>query len=483
MFAYPCPFCGQRLLASEDRRGQRTICSKCLKPIQIPKPEPAEMVGAVDFAAANGIPVSAPAPIPATVPPPAPPIAGPTVLEVSDTPPPVPPPPPPRRVHPPRMTAAVPAEDSAAGMVVLSPGDFDSTNVAADLSTALTMRMKPPPEPPGDLRVSTGLWLVLTATGVSLWAFSLAYDDRMRAYVALIGFVELVVGYAWVVYLAGKRSVAKGLIAVLPPVALRKMFLPTNTQGYRPARYAVAGAVLLGLYLAAPVVGPAVQNAIGLNDALPPKPPVTRETVYAKLKDLVETGNDFRVLDELRDLADRAKIVDPKRDPGEKAVLIGELKKLRKSESSDVRTESLRTLVAWTQEESQAEVVAALKSPSDKERSAALQIAGRWPTPAVADAIAVRLTARQDALTAKKAFQQMIRDGSPDVVVAAILKALAADDSEELRAAAQEFLELYTTLKTLPGLEKLAGSAADADAKKWYDSLVATVKRRLAVRG
>src|SRR5262249_38797215 len=39
MFAYPCPFCQQRLLASPERVGQRTICPKCLKPIVIPRPE------------------------------------------------------------------------------------------------------------------------------------------------------------------------------------------------------------------------------------------------------------------------------------------------------------------------------------------------------------------------------------------------------------------------------------------------------------
>ena len=45
MFGYPCPICNQRLLASPERVGQRTICPKCLKPIVIPRsnvppPEP-----------------------------------------------------------------------------------------------------------------------------------------------------------------------------------------------------------------------------------------------------------------------------------------------------------------------------------------------------------------------------------------------------------------------------------------------------------
>src|SRR5205809_5182809 len=55
MFAYPCPSCQQRLQASPERVGQRTICPKCLQPIVIPRAEapvesgrvkvPAEMLG------------------------------------------------------------------------------------------------------------------------------------------------------------------------------------------------------------------------------------------------------------------------------------------------------------------------------------------------------------------------------------------------------------------------------------------------------
>src|SRR5438132_7043393 len=42
MFAYPCPSCQQRLQASPERVGQRTICPKCLQPIVIPRPEGGE---------------------------------------------------------------------------------------------------------------------------------------------------------------------------------------------------------------------------------------------------------------------------------------------------------------------------------------------------------------------------------------------------------------------------------------------------------
>src|SRR5437764_9524001 len=52
MFAYPCPFCAQRLLAAPERAGQRTICPKCLKPIVIPRPD---AVSAAAEAAAAGV--------------------------------------------------------------------------------------------------------------------------------------------------------------------------------------------------------------------------------------------------------------------------------------------------------------------------------------------------------------------------------------------------------------------------------------------
>src|SRR5579883_2963434 len=334
MFAYPCPFCAQRLLASPERAGQRTICPKCLKPIVIPRtdtlqaePEPAAAAAVSDPPASaagnlgNGFVLGG-----------GPADAGGTSHDT---------PIPPAKRPPSRVSTAVPgprprsaaAARADSGMVVLAPTGVESADLAAELTAALTLRMRPPAEPPGDLKLSTGLWLMLTAVGLSLWLFALLYSPAAASYAALIGVVEFAVGYAWVVYLDGRRGPRQGLLALLPPVAVDRLLRPRSSQGYRPLRFVLAGVILFTLFLVTPAVRPRVQTLAGLDEAPPPPPAAAADTPPAvRLRDLVAEKNDLLLVDELRDLADRNAVLRAVTPPAEKANLVAELRKLKSAD-------------------------------------------------------------------------------------------------------------------------------------------------------
>ncbi|MGL4424070.1 MAG: hypothetical protein ACRCZF_25670, partial [Gemmataceae bacterium] len=511
MFAYPCPSCGHRLLATPERAGQRTICSKCLKPIVIPSPEavgiladksenlfdsdiyaiggpaveshsagfglpedpipdfaappPTEGPAAVimrpgaDFSrppnferprerqrdfellpdptfneslptptifddstpmpgdmpsevapAPSGMydpdptPVPVPMPVPRIVTPIPPPPSRPDVMlpKAPSTPrttaiPPAPlppltpivetPPPTQYSARPPaRITMGRNEAESRdlAGMVAFAPTGIESADIAAELTAALTMRMKPPPEPPSDLKLSTGLWLTLSAVGLSLWAFSLVYSPHAIVYTALIGIVEIVIGYFWVAYIAGRRNPMQGAIALLPPINAIKMFRPTSIMGYRPARFAVTGVALLGLVAAAPLLRPFTQKLLGMDEATAPPVVFIDDSWATKLRDQVAASNEIPLQESLRELAEKNKDLRSVTSATDKANLVVELQKLLKNENPETRRFALSALVGWVDDAAKPDVLYAIQNGTERERRAAMKIASRWAEPAVA---------------------------------------------------------------------------------------------------
>lgn len=509
MFAYPCPFCSQRLLASPERAGQRTICPKCLKPIVIPRQEMASDAEVMPAAAEPPVPATAgddgegfmlnsPAAEPAPGP-----MAAPLFGPPDDTPPPEPKP-------PARLTAALPAGSSArpssmpplptrqstatgtasatrhapapppaaaqqsgqSGMVVLTATGVESADLAADLATELTIRMKPPEEPPGDLRLSTGLWLTLTAVGGSLWLYSLLYAPPLAAYAALIAVVLFAIGYGWVVYLAGRRDTRQGVFTLFPPVAIDRLVRPRTSQGYRPLRFVLSGVILFALVLLAPAVRPKVQAWAGLNEPPPPPPLVPAEQPpAARLKELAAEKNDHLLLEELRDLSDRNAVLRTLTPPAAKADLVAELRKLLKFDSVDVRMAALKALVGWIDDDAKPDVIAAVSSLKEAERHAALDFCRRWKDSDVAKAVAARLTVRDDVYDARKTLLMIGRDGHASVVEDAILPLLATDD-EFAGPVVEELSREFGGARTVAALKKLEEAPGTGEkAKQRYRSL------------
>jgi hypothetical protein len=346
-------------------------------------------------------------------------------------------------------------------MVVFDPTAVDSQDIAAELTAALTLRMKPPPEPPGDLPVSTGVWLAATAAAVTLWAYAVLYRPPLLPVVGALGVIEIILGYGWVAYHAGRRDPRRGLLALLPPAAVAKLVRPSPTLGYGPLRFVLTGAAVVGLALAGPAVGPAAQRALGLLDpppAGPAEPPA--DTPLVRIAEAEQQRSMQPLVDVLGALADPAALLAPGAD---RPAVAAKLHALAADPRADVRTAALKAAVTWDPDadETRRAVLAALKSDRDGERRTALGLAGRWKDPAVAAAAAARLGDRTEAEDAIAALRRI----GGATAEAAVLPLLGAGDLAE-EANVLEVLDAVGGPKAAEAVAARAAKARGDDARR-----------------
>ena len=446
MFSYACPFCTQRLLAPPERAGQRTICPKCLRPLAIPTPEQAARDDPqVDLGGKY------PEPLVDTP-------FGDDPHEAEATPPPadayaaVGRGGPATRVKAPRPLQAPAARRSGStsrtetGMVCLNPTGLAAVDIGAQLSANLTMRMKPPPDPPADLNLSTGGWLALTALAAATWVGGVIYDPVLLPFVALLGVLMIAFAYLWGAYLAGQRDWVRGVVTLLPPVAAWRLCLPFGENGYWPLRFALTGLLVMALYWAGPVAHGVVQPAIAALDFTRSEAaPVEVLSTADRLK--AAAAQPESAVNYLIDLAttDTRKGIDP----AERPAVVAEVTRLTTPAGSDrpaVRSQALRTLTVWSAADARPAVLAALASPESMERKVALDLAARWPDREMAHAVAARLANRSEGSLAREVLLQM----NPPAAEAALLKLLKSDDP-------------IVVLTAVDLLERVGGPAAVAD--------------------
>lgn len=510
MFAYPCPSCQQRLQATPERVGQRTICPKCLKPIVIPGADGAsategrvqmpEMIGdspstifVDDFAQAHddadGMDLSLPddaeeftvfandsAPIEELA------LLQPAPLEM--------PLPIAESQHVGTFTPSA-MSLAAAGVVTSTAtphlGGIGAATVAADtpmpgpvtprfatrenevvvfqaqesldrvseLATDLTMRMKPPPEPPSDLRISTGAWLAMTATGMSLWLLSMMRENDEPARTLLkgvlgLGLLEIVISYIWVSYIGGRRDFHRGLQALLPPVWLYRLANPCeNTPGFRPLRFMVAGLLLIALSLFGSQLRPAVQSLTGQPDSHTVEIPKPLNSPLARLQD-AQNGTLIRPITEaLHEIATDKASFDA--TPEETPLLLAELRRLRKHENDEVRGAALIALKKWTGLEAvKADVLDVLRNRTAKtgERRAALDVAREYKDREITRAVARCLE-----------YRNLLDD--TDTRAAATLRAIGPPEAED--ALLELFEDEDMLLRGVPSLLAEIGGAKSVE--------------------
>lgn len=542
MFAYPCPFCQQRLLASPERVGQRTICPKCMKPIVIPRPdgtpieegrvtvpqllgdspstifvdehheekdeadamdlslppEHEEFSGFVNDSAELLPPLEdAPPPAPLEVPSPvassdhvgsftpsamamaaagvvqstaAPQISGvgAAYALAPETPrPDIATPPPRARDH---------------GVVMFQPSTGESADIAAELTAALTMRMKPPPEPPSDLRLSTGAWLALTAGGLSLWLLSMmghadVTAEKLLIAVAAIGVLEVIVSYIWVAYLSGRKSTQRGLEALLPPVWLARMAYPaSNNPGYRPLRFAVAGSLLILLASLGDRLRPVVQRVTGEPETatVPIPPPV--HSPLARLKASQTEGTNRHITEALTELATEATTFTS--TPAETRELLAEIRRLRNHENGEVRGAALIALKKWAGLDAvKPDVIKVLRQRSAEthERRAALDLAREFKDRDVTRAVALCLGHPSFGEDTDRRAADTLRAIGPPEAEEALLELFENDDLR-LRGLSELLAELGGPT-AIERLRQIAAMTSDnelrEDAQRTADKIAA----------
>lgn len=545
MFAYPCPSCQQRLQASPERVGQRTICPKCLKPIVIPCPDdapveearvrvPSELIGDSpstifvddvqhDDSGADAMDLSLPpdhddeflgylndsAPpgameaVPQPLAEPQPIATNNHVGSYSATPlamaaagvvttatphlggvgagpaaftPPLDDTPMPSVAEP----TPVPRDN---GVVVFQSTPEQSADIAAELTTALTMRMKPPPEPPSDLRLSTGAWLALTAIGFSLWLLSMmrpadAAARELLNWVGAIGIVEIITSYVWVAYLSGRKTMQRGLEALLPPVWLYRLANPCeNTPGYRPLRFFVAGLLIVGLALLGEKLRPAVQQITGEPDTRKVEIPKPLNSPLSRLKDSQSEGLIRPVTDALHELAtDQAAFTA---SPAEAAQLLDEIKRLRKNPNGEIRGAALLAMKKWAGLDAvKPDVLAVLRNKNSEahERRAALDVAREYKDREIARAVAACMGYRGFLDDSDRRAADALRAIGPPEAEEALLE-LFEDEDLLIRGLPGLLAELGGA-KSVTRLRQIAASSPSKDVR---DEAAKTADR-IAVR-
>lgn len=363
---------------------------------------------------------------------------------------------------------------ATAGLVVFNPTDVEAANIAAQLTTVISMTMKPAPEPPSDLRITTGLWIILTACGAALWLFCMMSDPEPLKYVALIGGIELVIGYLWVAIAWGNRNPKQGFTTLIPPLWVYRAANPPYEPGYRPLRFVVAGALLLSLYVVAPKVQPTLFAWIGITDDSPPTPPDRPETPLMRLHEAEHDGDTLGIKRQLALFAkSESLILAPAH---EKPAVVATLVRLVRGPRAEIRDDALRALAVWSKDDARPFVLATISKGTDEERETAYELVTAWN-----DAETVGLLVKQLGTTtlARPALDEIGRtDAGRAAIEDAILphlQANAVDRRNDFLALASE----YGGVKTLPVLEAQRAKLVVASERDSIQLCIAKIQARL----
>jgi hypothetical protein len=276
--------------------------------------------------------------------------------------------------------ASLPASQSQrngpGGLVVFNPTEVEAADIAAELTQTISAKMPPPQSPPSDLRISTGIWLILTSCGLGLWVYCMIADMAPLYYVAIIGASQLIIGYLWVAIAQGRRSKKQGLTTLLPPVWVYRAANPPYEPGYRPLRYVVAGAVLLTLYILGPKAQPTLYEWFGISDSSKNQNVDVIDSPFKKLVEAERQKSSIQMLEHLKSLAKpESLLLIP---PSERSNLIQKLQQLRKHDRGEFRADALSALDTWAHDEIKNEVFEAIQSKDSNENQVGYELIVKW---------------------------------------------------------------------------------------------------------
>ena len=341
------------------------------------------------------------------------------------------------------------------GTVSLVPTGLAGVDINAELTANLTMRMKPPPEPAPDLALSTGGLLLTCAAAAALWVAGVLAYPRLLPLVAVVGALLLAFGFLWAAYLAGRVNPRSGLLALLPPVALWRIWMPFGDNRHGPLRFALSGALVLALAAAGGPARDGVASGLAALDFERAPPASSRDTLPTRLAAAAADRQSDASLAEMVNLANpeyRAELT-----PGDTPKLVEALKVLARPETcarADIRLKATAALLEWSEADGRAALLRGIQSPELTERRGAMALAPKWADDAIALAVARRLAFRAEESNARDALAQM----PPLLVETALLPVLNPEDTIGLLTVA-EMLERVGGPRALAALTALAKSA------------------------
>ena len=333
-------------------------------------------------------------------------------------------------------------------------------DIAAILTAALTTRMKPPPQPPRDLRPSTALWLLATGIAIALLVMTLISAGDYVFAILYLGVIQVLAGYAWVVGMAFRRNWQRGVVAAIPPLTFGFLALRKYAK-YRPLRFVLTGALLIGAALGASYAQPHTRRWSGASETVKvPPPPVDIATQSMLVK--LRYYRDQRFYTALSEVLISLARTDPVRsvDATDRSQLSAEIKAIYNAKEMGVRVEALTAYASWAVNDDDARslCMGALLSESPEERSAALRLLPRWKAnPEVARAIATLLG--PDAKQTQMAMEALIAIGGSQAEEAVLPVLFREREDQFTRLQAIEILGIVGGPEALAKLRKLSESA------------------------
>ena len=313
---------------------------------------------------------------------------------------PAPTPPPPRKAFPtPPPAWAGASSQSGSRPPRLSPTTAPGTaeeplklrtsaDIAVDLTSALATRMKPPPKPPRDLNPSTAVWILTTGIGIALIVATLFTMNAFTQLIIVIGAAQALAGYAWVTTMAFRRDVRRGLACAVPPITF--WYLANwKFARYRPLRFVITGAIILGCGLLIPKVQSQTRSWTGAGENQNPidvPPPIATQPKLVQLRHYRDQRQYNELIALLRTLArtDSSYSEDSKN----RVELAAALKELCNHADFGVRTEALPAYAKWGGPDAREMSLEASRSRNPDEREMALRLLPQWKDEDVARRIA-----------------------------------------------------------------------------------------------
>ena len=350
--------------------------------------------------------------------------------------------------------APLPRADRDPGPSGLAPfRPENQEEIAVHLTAALATRMKPPPAPPRDLSPSTALWLLATGTAVALLLLALVTPGDYLWAAGAIGAAELLVGYAWIVWLTFRREAKRGLLCAIPPVTA--WYLVQRKYGkFRPLWFAATGLVLVGLAAAGGLAQPRTRAWAGAHE---PAPPTTPTDLAKKPKlEQIRAYREQRSYDPLVKVLDVLAKTDPtfSEDAKYRSELTAELRSLCGHQHSDVRMAALAAYARWGGDDARELCLSFVRSEIQDERTVALRLLPRWKDAEVARAVASRIGRPGTETT--YARDALLEIGGPAAEQATI--PLLRSDDQGTRLTAMDVLGKVGGADAVAALTELAAS-------------------------
>jgi hypothetical protein len=294
----------------------------------------------------------------------------------------------------------------------------------------------------------------------------------------ILGVVQVVVGYVWIIVLTTRRDSQRGLLCAFPPVTLYYLGLWKYAK-LRPLRFVATGAIIAAIAYYVPDIQPTTRAWVSSGPSSP-HASAPRHSSLTKLEQLRDY-RDRKAYDKLIDLLHTLTKTDEilSEDARNREELAAEMKSLCSHADTGVKVAAMAGYARWGGDDARQICLDALLKSED-EKSMALQLLPQWKNtdaaPTVATAVAA-LIARPGRVTTR-ATAALKEIGGPAAEGAA-LDLLFRGTEQSAQLVALDILEKVGSQQAITSLTGYANTILDQSIKPKTLETIEVIRNRL----